>query len=177
MTAGEPAKEANVGFESFRVELSGGPATLAQANEAVRRLPHVRPDLESGLWPDSQYYAADDGRHLIEIEVSPDPVRVSIRFTLCHPPSVEAALVDIVRQLATQLGMEVRICADVPPPDDLPFSAAQMRQFAEAVRRAAAGPRTEWIAQFGSDQFPASTREVFERVILPRCKPVESALR
>lgn len=160
-----------MGFESFRVELAGGPATFEQAAEAVRRLPRVRPDPGTGLWPDSRYYLFDDGRHVIEIEVAPRPVSVSLRFALCHPPSVDAALIELVRQLFDRLGMEARICEDVPSGEAQSFSADRLSEFSETVRRAVVRPRAAWVAQFGPDQFPATTRDVFERVILPRCEP------
>jgi hypothetical protein len=164
-----------VGFESFRVELSGGTATFAEANSAVRGLPDARPDPVSGIWPDSEFYVIDDGRHVIEVQVAPRPVHISVRFTLCHPPSVDAALVAVVRGLTARLGMRVRIIEDVAPEDARPFAADEMAEFAASVRRAVSGPRAAWVAEFGPDQCAAGSREVYERIILPRCEPVTPA--
>jgi hypothetical protein len=161
-----------MGFESFRVELRGGPATHAQADGSVRQLPSVKPDPESIRTPGSIYYTIEDGVHVIEVEVADSPVRVSCRFTLCHPPSVDAAFLRLVRELMVRLGMEARICDDVPPQHAQGFPAARFPEFGDAVTRCIDARRAEWVANFGPSQFPAKTSEVYERSILPRCVPV-----
>lgn len=161
-----------MGFESFRVELRGGPATHAQADEAVRQLSHAKPDHEALATPGSTYYTLEDGMHVIEVEIAASPLRVSCRFTLCHPPSVDSALLGLVRELMTCLGMQVRICDDVPPEHAGDFPAARFAEFAEAASRCISARRAEWVANFGPLQFPARTGEVYEKVILPRCVPI-----
>jgi hypothetical protein len=158
-----------MGFESFRVELQGGSATHADADAAVRGLPHVRPDADAVRLPASTYYVLDDGRHVFEIEASDAPVAVSCRFTLCHPPSVDAAFVRLVGALAARLGMEVWIRDDVRPEH---ASGLPAGRFAEVVPAYIAARRAEWVANVGPEQFPATTREAYERAIKPRCQPV-----
>jgi hypothetical protein len=36
-----------MGFEAFRVELRGGRAKYVEADDAVRKLPHIKPDQHS----------------------------------------------------------------------------------------------------------------------------------
>ena len=161
-----------MGFETFRVELRGGAATYAQAEETVRQHPHARPDHDSIASLGSAYYTLEDGIHVIEVEVAASPVRVSCRFTLYHPPSIDTAFMALVHELMARLGMEVKICDDIPPDHSQWFSGTQFSEFAEIVSSSIARRRAEWIANFGTVLLPAKTSEVYEKVILPRCTPI-----
>jgi hypothetical protein len=166
-----------MGFESFRVELRGGTASYSPADEFIRRLPHSKPDAEAMSSRGSSFYTLEDGSHVIEVEVAAAPVRISCRFTLCHPPSVDSAFLDLVRDLMTHLEMEARVCDDIRPGDLQAFPVTRFSEFADIVLRQVSTRRAEWVANFGPAQFPARTREVFERVILPRCQPVIGSTR
>ena len=161
-----------MGFESFRVELRGTMATLSQVTETVRQLPDTKPDPDSIASRGSTYYTVEDGYHVIEVEVADSPVRVSCRFTLCHPPSINAAFLDLVRELMTRLGMDAKICDDVRPEHAHGFPIARFAEFANVVPAYIATRRAEWIANFGPTQLPVKTTEVYRRVILPQCEPV-----
>src|SRR5438105_5008432 len=104
-----------MGFETFRVELGGGRATHCDALAAIRGLQHVGPDDDSIPIEGSTFYVVNDEQHVIEVEVKDAPVRLSCRFILCHPPSVDTIFLGIVQELLVRLGMEVRICDDVCP--------------------------------------------------------------
>ncbi len=161
-----------MGFESFRVELRGGPTSYSEANETIRKQPHVRLDEQSPATKRSTYYVRDDGRHILEVEVKDAPVRISCRFTLCHPSSIDSVFLGRVRGLMVLLGMEVWICDDVRPEDAHSFSLAHYAEFSSAALRSIAARRAEWIAAFGTEQMAATTNQVYERIILPRCQPV-----
>jgi hypothetical protein len=160
-----------MGFETFRVELRGGKVNGAEADEAVRELPHIRPDQHSLSTRGSTFYVFDDGRHAIELALLDAPVRVSCRFTLCHPPSVDAVFLVLLRDLMTRLGMEAKICDDVRPEHARSFSRDDFAEFADATLRYIAARRAEWIAAFGDEPMAATTNEVYERIILPHCQP------
>jgi hypothetical protein len=70
------------------------------------------------------------------------------------------------------LGMEVWICDDVPPEDAHPFTINHYAKFSSAALRVISARRAEWIATFGDEQLAATTNEVHEKIILPRCQPV-----
>lgn len=160
-----------MGFESFRVELRGGTITYREAGEIVRELPHVQPDHHSMPLPGSSLFVVHDGQYAIELELMDSPVRLSCRFTLCHPASVDAAFLELVRELVMRLGMEVRICDDVPPEYEHPFALVAFPEFSAIALRRIAARRAEWIAAFGARPMAATTSEVHERIILPRCQP------
>ncbi len=159
-------------FETFRVELRGGASSFAQVDGLIRQLPHTIADVEPIASGDSSYYTVKDGNHTIEVEVAPSPVRVSCRFTLSHPPSVDAALLSLVRELTVRLGMDAFVCDDVSTHDSQGFSIARFAEFAEIVSRTIAARRAEWIANFGSEYYSVTAPELYEKVILPRCVAV-----
>ena len=160
-----------MGFEAFRVELRGGQATYQEADAAVRQLPHAHRDDQSVPLKGSTYYLLADGRHVLEVEVRDAPVKLSCRFTLCHPPSVDVVFLHLVRELMTRLGMKVKVCDDVRPDQASPFSLQEFPEFAAIVARTIAARRAEWQAAFGDEPLAATTTEVHQRVILPRCQP------
>jgi hypothetical protein len=160
-----------MGFESFQVELLGGRAKYLEADAAIRALPHGRPDPDGGLMPGSLYYLRDDGRHVIEIELSDAPVRFSCRFTLCHPASVVRAFLDFVGDLLGRLGMEARICDDVRPEHAGSLPPEEVAKFSALTASYIHARRKEWVAAFGSETLAATTNEVHQRIILPRCQP------
>lgn len=159
-----------MGFESFRVELRGGQATRLEADDALRKLPHVTLDSKSILTQGSTCYIMNDGAHVIEIEVLEAPVRLSCRFTLCHASSVDSAFLSLLRTLMAILGMEARICDDVRPEHAQSYSFANFAEFSAACSKYIAARRREWIEAFGPAQFAATTNEVHERIIVPQCQ-------
>ena len=160
-----------MGFEAFRVELQGGPATYREAEEAVRQLPHARRDHESVPLNGSTYYLLEDRQHVLEVEIRDAPVKLSCRFTLCHPPSVDAVFLDLVRELMVRLRMAAKICDHVHPDQERPFALPEFSEFAAITTRTIAVRRAEWRAAFGDASLAATTNEVYQRVILPRCQP------
>jgi hypothetical protein len=165
------SSESIMAFEAFRVELRGGSATYGEAQEAIRKLPHIKPDQHSLSMPGSTYYVIDDGQHTIELELMDSPVRLSCRFTLCHPPSVDAVFLDLVRAMAIRLGMTTTICDDVRPEHSHAFSRNEFAEFSAVTSGYIAARRAEWIAAFGDEPLAATTNEVYQRLVLPRCHP------
>lgn len=160
-----------MGYEAFRVEIRGGRARYAEVDQAIRKLPHARPDQHSVPTRGSTFYVIDDGQHTIEVELMDSPVRLSCRFTLCHPPSVDSVFLGLVRELMIRLGMEVKICDDVSPEHSHFFSIGEFAEFSGITSRYIAARRTEWSAAFGDELLAATTNEVYQRFILPQCQP------
>ena len=160
-----------MGFEAFRVELRGGPADCRNANRAVQQLLHTHPDHNSIPTKGSTYYLIEDGKHVIEIEVKDAPVRVSCRFTLCQPASVDLVFLGVLRELMGSLGLNATICDDVHPTHSRFFSLHEFPDFQAVARHYIEARRAEWIAAFGTETLAATTNEVYERIIFPRCRP------
>ena len=108
----------------------------------------------------------------MEIELKDSPLRVSCRFTLCHPPSVDSFFLERTRELMTRLEMDVKICDDTPSNDAHPYSLDDFAKFSAVATDCIAVRRREWNANFGAESFAATTNEVYQRIILPRSEPV-----
>jgi hypothetical protein len=159
-------------FESFRIELRGGTASIAEADSVVREYPFTHRDTESIGSKTSGFYTVDDGSHIIEIEVANNPVKLSCRFTLCHPSSVDAAFLNLIRDLQSRLAMNAFVCDDIRTEYVHAFSPNEFPEFASVVRETIVKRRAEWVKNFGSMVMPANTPKVYEKFILPRCTPV-----
>ena len=160
-----------MGFESFQVVLSGGRASLAETDETIRKLPHMRLDPLSILVPGSICYCMETGQHVVELELTASPVTLSCRFTLCHPDSVDKTFLGLLRVLMAGLGMEAKICDDVRPEHEHSFPLTQFEEFSAATVGYITSRRKEWINAFGPARLAASTIECYQRIILPRCQP------
>lgn len=161
-----------MGFESFRVELCGGRANCHEADNVLRQLHQVRLDPDALLTPQSICYLRDDGLHVIEVELLDAPVRISCRFTLCHPSSIDSIFLDFIRDLMVLLGMQVKICTAARPEHASTFSVQEFMQFSAITAHCIDSRRAEWLATFGTTTLKATTNEVHQRIVLPRCQPV-----
>ena len=159
-----------MGMEVFLVELRGGKASPEEAKEALRKLPNVKPDPDGGWMSGSTYYVFRDGVHTIEMELMAAPVKLMCRFTLCHPPSVDAVFLRLVHELMTRLGMKVTIRKNVRPEHAHAFSLNDFAEFSAIIPGYIATCRADFVAQFGDKQLGASSRELFQEIILPQCK-------
>jgi hypothetical protein len=159
-----------MGFESFQIKLEGGTKTSSEAISAIRSLGNAVPDDESMMMPGSAYFLLKDGRHAIEMEVMDAPMRISCRFTLCHPSSVDAVFFDLARRLMALLDMRVTICDDVPPEHETPFTLDRIEEFTKAASACLTVRRAEWQGAFGMRQLGATTNEVHQHIILPQCQ-------
>ena len=158
-----------MGLESFQVTLFNGSTAAQTVINAVRERPGVVPDMDSISLPGSNYFLMRDSKHVIEIEVTNNPVTVSCRFTLCHPPTVDAVFLHLIVGLMTQLEMYVQFADDSDPNSQNVYSLESLAEFRIALQSAIAARRVEWRSVFGSQQFAAQTNEVHERVILAQC--------
>lgn len=160
-----------MGFESFNLQLRGGPATATEAAGVISRIAGVSRDECAIKMPGSHYYLLRDVRHAIEIEMREKPVSISLRFTLCHPSSVDNQLLDLARTLMRSLGMSAIICDDVAPEHAGDYSLERFDDLAGAVRHTIGIRRGEWRATFGDEELGATTAEAHRHFILPQCQP------
>lgn len=160
-----------MGFESFRVELRGGSRTHLEVNQTISEFEQVTRDRDAVATPESVFFILNDGKHVIEIESIDAPVKISCRFTLCHPPAMDAFFLGFMRHLMTILDMEARICDDVPKEDSRFFPIGDFSSFSAAATRCIASRRREWVSAFGPKQMAATTNEAHARMILPHCQP------
>lgn len=163
-----------MGFESFRVELQSEDFSASDVNRTIQNLPHIHVDPNYPpnypLTKGSLCYRFDDGGHVIELEVTNYKI-ISCRFTLCHPTTIDDVFLALIRELMSQLKMTVRMCDGVLPEHIREFTLDEFQDFTGIVRHFIAKNRSGWIGMFGAETIVASTREVYEKVILPLCVP------
>jgi hypothetical protein len=160
-----------VGFESFQIELHGGHATCLEAEGAIRTLERISIDHDAAGSGSSRFFVMNDGKHVVEIELKHSPPVISCRFTLCHPPSIDAVFLGLVRQLMVLLGMHATIRDDVRPEHAHSFTLDAFDELAAATLQYIHARRLEWIEMCGTEQLAATTSEVFQRIICPQCQP------
>jgi hypothetical protein len=141
-----------MGLESFQLALYGG---RLQSGDLVREL-RIDPAISTdrGLLSSSVYLLRDDGLHKIEMEVDDIGTRLSLRFALCHPTSIDDVFLSLVKTYQSQFGMEF----DRPDFED-----------EGQIRQEIAMKRADWQLQFGTVTKPATSSEVFEWFIKPHC--------
>ncbi len=158
-----------MGFESFQIKLKGGSRTADDAIQAIAGLENILPDKESAWMRGEHYFLFKDGRHAIEMEVMDAPPRISCRFTLCHPPSVDAAFFELARRIMEMLDMQVTIRDDVRPEHEVPFPRERFDDFTNAASEYIGARRREWHAAFGDRELGATTNEACEQIIFAHC--------
>ncbi|MBI1832877.1 MAG: hypothetical protein HYR84_15670 [Planctomycetes bacterium] len=166
-----------MGFESFRVELDGGKPTMQEAANAITALDHAVRDKEAEMMPSSRCFLVRDLGQAIELELTGPPASISCRFTLCHPPSVDAVFLDLVKALMQRLNVCANICDGVTPEDGQAFTLERFDEFTEACLRCISTRRREWKLAFGNQQLAATTAEAHQQIILPRCMPPVEKVR
>jgi hypothetical protein len=163
--------EAVMGVESFQVTLEGGHADRTELDAALRAIAGMRLDPLPAFTPASTNYLFDDGSHIVELQLDDTPVRVSCRFALCHPDTIDSAFIGLVRLLMDRSGMDATIRDDVRPEHERPFPPADFAEFAACLPEYIAVRRREWIAAFGPDRMAATTAECWQWVIHTHCRP------
>lgn len=162
-----------MGFESFRVELTGE-IPAARIREAVLALPGVERDPDGGVLS-GDYFRLRDSRHVIELHLSEflsHPPSLSVRFPLANPKSVDEAFLTVIRHLLAHAALRARVLDDDVPDEFIDgFTLDQFDQFAAHALRCVAAERRAWVAMFGPQTYAGSTADVFRHVILPRCAP------
>ena len=124
------------------------------------------PDTNAMKTSGSDYYIVDDGTHKIELEVTESRGRISCRFTLCHPPTIDAAFIGLIRELVERMDLRARICSDGARRW---YSVDDFGEFVRAATGFISKERRAFIAQCGPVQLAATTAEAYERIILPQC--------
>lgn len=110
------------------------------------------------------------GGHVIEVELSRPKLRIatriSCRFSLCHPDSVDEVFADFVVDLAQGLSLPIEILEDVPAGEPYRFLPADLNGFRDALKKSIATKRDYWIKDFGDVKASLTCREAVQRFIL-----------
>jgi hypothetical protein len=128
----------------------------------------VADDPEGGPLPTSTYLLYEDGQHVFEIELgeTTDGTQMSIRFALCHPDSVDAGFLELIRRMTEALSGRVSIMEDVSA--DVPelMRADDLVSLWSLVRSGIATKRQYWTAEFGSRRASITCAEAIRQYVV-----------
>lgn len=166
-----------MGFESFQVELRSK-AHYVRTKDLIQSLPNVRFDPDNLALPGSTNFVMSDGQHVIEMQIScrDSVTSISCRFMLCHPPTIDREFLELIRKMMEALDASAVNREEIESGHPDSYSLREFAEFRAAVARCIARRRKEWTAEFGEEQLAASSKDVYDKFILPRCQPPAPAM-
>lgn len=156
-----------MGAEETRVLLFPKSAMTREIVNALRA---------TGPWHDARTPSADptcenleldDGEHLIEAEVQDMPPRLSLRFALCNPETVDTIFVGLVSRLARMLDAQVRVVG-ASELAACSFSSPDLHGLDSALQQNIEDERKLWQQEFGGETLKATCEEAVVEFILRR---------
>lgn len=163
-----------MGVESFLVTIRGPReeylAVALFAESEFRLTPEPPPSYGSG---DCLYYSFGDGRHVIEWEFAPYPGEylISVRFALCHPPTVDSVFIDLICRILQRFNATATVCEPMPDGTVRSHRADTLAQFAQDCLCGIQICRRDWQAMFGTRTASLSHKDAMLRFVLPQCVP------
>jgi hypothetical protein len=113
-----------------------------------------------------------DGKHVVEFEVlsarGRAPARVSMRFTLCHPDSVDRVFLEIATNLMTRQSLSASICEDLPDGTPRDYSQHEIGAFRVWCLWSIDHARRQWQRQFGPERIAVSTAAAWKHFLFDR---------
>lgn len=155
-----------MGVECYLVRLRGprrdGSEVAAYARAVLGAVLDPQPDALSGA---HTHYALRSGPHVIEIELFQDGAacEVSLRFALCHPPSVDPEFIALTTDLMRQFDLVATICEELPEGEPRDYTAVDLGRFASNCTWSIARAREGWRQMFGSEEAGLSTLDCVRR--------------
>jgi hypothetical protein len=159
-----------MGAEDFLVVVEGESSDFAKVRHILSAILGAQEVPETEGLVGETHFLYEDGQHKIEIEVSEEPstgsIRLSCRFSLCHPESVIPVFGKLVKNIAGRMGLPVKIADEVPEGDSDSFFPPKFPRFDDILPRAIAMKRRYWVADFGAERASLTCSEAVRRFIL-----------
>ena len=155
-----------MGLESYLLRLRGQNCTAQRVVEySQRRFGILRDHEQAPLSRAYSHFVFRDGLHVIEYEFlqESDSCEVSLRFALCHPPSIDRVFLAQVADLMTQFGMEATICEELPADAPTVYASGNLAQFTANCTWSIARSRAYWHQMFGSEEVGLSVTDALQK--------------
>lgn len=159
-----------MGLESYLLRLHGNDCTSLQIAEYSQRRFGIVPDLEQApLTPAYTHFVFRDGHHVIEYEFfqDGDSCEVSLRFALCHPPSVDRVFVNQATELIKRFGLNATICEELPEDEPRIYTAADLTRFMANCAWSIARSRLYWQQMFDTEEIGLSVSDALQKFFHP----------
>ncbi len=146
--------EGVMGAEEFQVVLRGDNENLEKIVDKLKEIPHLSVDKETRSLAKEVHFLINDGVHIIEIEVSyikksKGPIRISFRFALCHPHSIDDAFYSLLIGIGKKLNMNIEIIDEVPSGYSYKFNPPHYRGLYTTLKKSIEIKRHYWVQDFG----------------------------
>ena len=154
-----------MGVEDYRFRLTTT-ERLDTVSAVLNGIPGVRPDPGAAQVATDAYFMYESDFHLIELEARQDANRVtlSLRFSLCHPPSVDDVYVELILRLSELLNASFAFPDDINA-SERDFTHALRKPLASALATTIAAERAQWQAMFGTETAKLSCQRAIERYV------------
>ncbi len=140
-----------MGWEAFLVSISSD-LTHEVVADCLLAIPGVRPQSGSDALPGYRQYVYEDPSHIIELETSSEAAqagtRISIRFALCQPASIDGIFAEFVADIAQKSKGAVMIAADAHGELAVDFQHTGMDAFAKSAAFYLGQDRAIWRRDF-----------------------------
>ncbi len=164
-----------MGVESFLVRLRGQQPDLQEIVVYSRRALGIVPDPEQQVLTSAySYYVFRDGKHVIEFEFfqARESFDISIRFALCHPPSVDQIFIGHALALMRRFHLIATICEELPEGEPTDYGKEYLDRFTANCSWSIARARGYWREMFGSEEMGVSVSDALRWIIENQCRPV-----
>ncbi len=138
--------------------------------EAIKSMPKASTDKKSKRLSEEEYFLVEDDDHLIEVEISDNKkkklVKVSCRFALCLPNSIDNIFCKFIREIGQQFKMIIKILDDVPKGFSDIFNPSEYVGLEDSLKKAIQIKRDYWIQDFGSETANLRPSDALRRFVL-----------
>ena len=151
-----------MGQECYLLRLHGKRSDAPEVAEYIQQRFGATPDpTQPPLSAAYSHFVFRDGLHVIEYEFyqASDSCGVSMRFALCHPPSVDPIFLAQACDLVSHFGLDATICEELPAGAPRVYAAADLDRFAANGAWSIAQSRGYWRQMFGPDEAGLSVRD------------------
>jgi hypothetical protein len=148
-----------MGVESFLVRFgSRQPDLQAVVTYAQHSLGIVPDPQQHAMNSAYSYYVFRDGLHVIEFEFwqQRESYDISMRFALCHPPSVDRVFLDHAVALTRQFDLTAIIGGELPEGEPAEYNTDNLERFAANCSWSIGREREYWQRQFGPEEMGLS---------------------
>jgi hypothetical protein len=154
-----------MGVESFLVRLrSRQPDLQAVVTYAQCSLGIVPDPKQHALSSAYSYYVFRDGLHVIEFEFlqERESYDISMRFALCHPPTVDRAFLAHAVVLTRQFDLTAIIGGELPEGEPAEYDKNNLERFAANCSWSIARDREYWRRMFGPEEMGLSVVDALQ---------------
>ena len=164
-----------MGCESIQI-LSTAPYNSRKIRKYLEAYPNISLDTSNACYNDpSEFnYIYNDTNHIVELQLmdcKPKPPKLSFRFSLCQPSSIDGKFIELTTSIGKDLNLKIRIMESCQvEDDDIIFSPLDYENYNKILQEVIKVKRDYWIAMFGEETAVVTCSEAIMKFLVPKCK-------